>query len=247
MKNQYVGDVNDYRKYGLLRSLSDGGRCRLGVCWMLTGDDSRTDGRKVEYLSSPDKWREYDAELFDLLCQRVGTGDRRIEAIEQSRCLPGALFHSDLLTDDRERRISYFREAERRLSSANLVFFDPDNGLEVGSCRVGNKNSCKYLYWAELESFFHSGRSVIIFQHFIREKRTTFIQRLVSELETRLAPGAVFAFRTPHVLFLLASQPSHVDWFRRQIHSLRAHWPANQILTLMKPQGTTSSDLRELS
>jgi len=40
MKNQYFGDINDYRKYGLLRLLTDGGDIRTAVCWMLTpGDD----------------------------------------------------------------------------------------------------------------------------------------------------------------------------------------------------------------
>lgn len=36
MKHQYVGDINDYRKYTLLRLLSSGGTNRIGVCWMLT-------------------------------------------------------------------------------------------------------------------------------------------------------------------------------------------------------------------
>jgi hypothetical protein len=45
MKNQYFGDVNDYRKYGLLRSLTAGGRITTTVCWMLTPDDGRPDGR----------------------------------------------------------------------------------------------------------------------------------------------------------------------------------------------------------
>lgn len=230
MKNQYVGDINDYRKYGLLRHLTDGSGFRLGVCWMLTADDGRTDGRKTDYVRSPVKWRKYDAALFDLLSDCVDTGDRRIETIERSGCLPCALFHSDLLTDDRGQRTSYFREAETRLSAADFVFFDPDNGLEVRSCRVGNKHSCKYLYWAEVEHFFCSGKSVIVFQNFIREKPTSFIERLVNDAKSRLAPAAIFAFRTPHVLFLLASQVSHAYWFRERSDSLHANWPSKQIL-----------------
>ena len=35
MKEQYVGDENDYRKYALLRALAATG-LKLGVCWMLT-------------------------------------------------------------------------------------------------------------------------------------------------------------------------------------------------------------------
>ena len=44
MKNQYVGDVNDYRKYGLIRALIGDQDIKVGVCWMLTAPDGRTDG-----------------------------------------------------------------------------------------------------------------------------------------------------------------------------------------------------------
>jgi hypothetical protein len=232
MKNQYVGDINDYRKYALLRHLSDSSRFRLGVCWMLTADDNRTDGGKVEYLSSPGKWRRFDPELFDILRDCVAARRRHVEAIEQSGCLPGAVYHSTLVTDDRNLRISYFEEAKQRLSPAALVFFDPDNGLEVRSCRLGNRNSSKYLYWHELDSFYRSGKSVLVFQHFIREKRTIFVKRLMEELTTRLAPGEVFAFLTPNVVFLLAAQPARVGWFEDRIHLLQPAWPTDQILPL---------------
>ena len=35
MKNQYVGDIGDYGKYGLLRFLAEKG-IRIGVNWYLT-------------------------------------------------------------------------------------------------------------------------------------------------------------------------------------------------------------------
>jgi hypothetical protein len=49
MKNQYFGDINDYRKYGLLRRLQAG--LSLCVCWTLTDDDGSSDGRFLEYLN----------------------------------------------------------------------------------------------------------------------------------------------------------------------------------------------------
>ena len=54
MKNQYFGDVNDYKKYGLLRYLGRSGRSNLAVCWSLTEDDSRSDGSRVRYLNDPE-------------------------------------------------------------------------------------------------------------------------------------------------------------------------------------------------
>jgi hypothetical protein len=60
MKNQYFGDVNDYRKYGLIRLLTGRGEISTAVCWMLTPDDDRTDGKFTDYLGSPEKWRRSD-------------------------------------------------------------------------------------------------------------------------------------------------------------------------------------------
>jgi hypothetical protein len=65
MKEQYVGDINDYRKYALLRALAGGGKIKIGVCWMLTPRDNRSDGNKLNYLKNPNKWRRYDPSLFD--------------------------------------------------------------------------------------------------------------------------------------------------------------------------------------
>ncbi|MFC2167097.1 hypothetical protein ACFLQZ_03950 [Acidobacteriota bacterium] len=50
MKNQYVGDINDYHKYGLIRILTENPAVPTTVCWMLTLDDKKTDGRKIGYL-----------------------------------------------------------------------------------------------------------------------------------------------------------------------------------------------------
>ncbi len=57
MKNQYFGDVNDYRKYGLLRALQGDGAGGLLVAWMLTPDDGSGDGGLRSYLAGPRRWR----------------------------------------------------------------------------------------------------------------------------------------------------------------------------------------------
>jgi hypothetical protein len=77
MKNQYVGDINDYRKYGLIRALSASGKLSTAVCWMLTGDDGRRDGEKTAYLGQPGKYRDHDPDLFDRLREQVQAGSAR--------------------------------------------------------------------------------------------------------------------------------------------------------------------------
>lgn len=231
MKDQYFGDVNDFRKYGLLRSLAGPDRLRLGVCWMLTAPDGRTDGKFLAYLGQPKKYRHCDPVLFEWLRQVVGEEkDRRTARIEASTILGSALFQSRLLTDAMHDREAYFTDCAEKFSGCDLVFFDPDNGLEVKSTPRGRRGSCKFLYWQELSSTFASGASVLIYQHFIREERGAFSARMGEELRRRLSAAAVFTFRTPHVLFLLAAHERHVFVFRERLTVFESHWSPKQIV-----------------
>ena len=49
MKNQYLGDIGDYGKYGLLRFLASKG-IQIGVNWYLTKNDNSNDGKFKKYL-----------------------------------------------------------------------------------------------------------------------------------------------------------------------------------------------------
>jgi hypothetical protein len=83
VKHQYVGDINDYRKYALLRALAAGGANHIGVCWMLTPSDERSDGNRLDYLAKPTQHRHFEPALFDVLRRfAVEPDSRRLEAIE---------------------------------------------------------------------------------------------------------------------------------------------------------------------
>ena len=74
MKNQYFGDINDYRKYGLLRVLSEVSGLSIGMCWLLTQDDGDGDGEIRAYLSKTSRWRHYDPELYERLQRLLKSG-----------------------------------------------------------------------------------------------------------------------------------------------------------------------------
>jgi hypothetical protein len=225
VKNQYVGDINDFRKYGLLRTLSSEGAIRTGVCWMLTPDDARNDGKFISYLGTPQTWRAYDPVLFDRLSACVSEPEgRNLGCIEKAGILPNALFHSDVLRDGVSERRRYFAEVHARFADQDLVFFDPDNGLEIKSSPIGRKNSRKFLYWSELVDTYAAGHSVLVYQHFIREQRDRFITRIASEILQRTGAPALLAFRTPHVVFLLAMQSKHREHFNRQAAQVAQVW-----------------------
>lgn len=140
MKDQYFGDINDYRKYGLLRILGEEGILKAAICWMLTPPDGRSDGRFIEYLDQPKDWRGFDPELFDhLLGTVLAEGVRSVHAIESSKLLSETRFYSEIVSDaelDRNRYFATFLEAAK---GSDLVFFDPDNGMEIRSAPYGRK------------------------------------------------------------------------------------------------------------
>ncbi len=72
MKDQYVGDVNDYRKYGLLRAFQSAGAHQLLVAWMLTPDDGGSDGNLRSYLQKSPRWERFDPELYNRLVAVLG-------------------------------------------------------------------------------------------------------------------------------------------------------------------------------
>lgn len=224
MKNQYFGDVNDYRKYGLLRILA-GGALRTGVCWMLTPDDGRTDGRRIQYLDAPDTWRKYDPPLFDCLreCVRV-EGARSVLNPRLPALLPRTDFHAALLTDSPGERREYFANMLAQFRDADLVFFDPDNGLEVASVPRGRKNSSKYLYWDEAAATFAAGHSVLVYQHFPRVEHSAFIARLAAEMRARTGTSEVRWFSTSYVVYFLAGPARHAAHFGRQARSMAETW-----------------------
>ena len=134
MKNQYVGNIGDYGKYGLLRFLAGHG-IKIGVNWYLTKDDGSADGKFTDYLKRPEE-RIYDPVLFDVLKEVAGRSDKDVNMIEQAGIIPGACFFGEYLKSSslevhaREmvRRL-WFNNSTLLLKDADLIFADPDNGI----------------------------------------------------------------------------------------------------------------------
>lgn len=225
MKNQYFGDVNDFKKYGLLKQLSHNGTSEIAVCWTLTEDDSRSDGSRIRYLNDPGRWRPLDPALFDFVrAQVIDKGVRSVDALAGSGILLNCKFFADLLPDDLTLRESYFERFFRFARGSDLVFFDPDNGLGITAVKRGKRNSSKYVYPCEVERAWSDGHSVLFYQHFPRRPRDTFLRNLVGSL--RHLPGlrSVYLFATSHVVFVLLPTAAHELRFRGAAEDIRRRW-----------------------
>jgi hypothetical protein len=224
MKNQYFGDVHDYVKYGLLRALSGVSQLRVGLVWMLTPDDDRTDGSRTHYLKDG-SWRVHDPELFDQLSRLAGRPQARsVELLRRWELIPGALDFEALVPPFAEPRAAWSAAALEALTDCPLLFFDPDNGFEVDSVPFGARASEKYLYWDEAAAAWNAGHSLLTYQHWPRESRDTFEVRLRARMAERLDGARISTFRTNGVLFVLAARPEHAAALARGAEEVARRW-----------------------
>jgi hypothetical protein len=231
VKDQYVGDYNDFVKYALLRAIL-AQELPLLVCWMLTSNDESSEGGKLAYLKKPSEFRRLDPEAFDAMTQLVADGSRSIAEVEASGLLTGAVNFSMQLEDHASSRNVFFRELWRQPPA--VTFFDPDNGFEVSSKPRGLRDSSKYIYWSEVEETFRLGHSVIVFQHFARQERSAHLSRLLDHLRETTGSEA-FALRSAHVAFLCAPQIVHERRLWNATRDLTEHW--GRQLTLVRWPG----------
>jgi hypothetical protein len=221
MQHGYVGDIGDYGKYGLIRYLVGRTRQRLGVVWYLVANEDRGDGGFVGYLNSQDQLLERcDPELFGMLRSTLSHGTRSLKAIQRSNVLPkGTVFVSNEVPratgGDDCPRSRWLRDAARITASCDLVFLDPDNGLECKSVAVTHRQGRKYVYYDELARFIQNGSSLLIYHHTNRQgpatlqvrDRARYLRALFPKLHVR----AVLYRRGSVRAYFLLGQKQHVS------------------------------------
>ncbi|MHC9420584.1 hypothetical protein ACYZX9_18505 [Sphingomonas citri] len=208
MQDRYAGDIGDYVKLALLRSLSDGHR--LGVLWWLHPDESHNeDGNHVSYLAEPGTWRPRDPELFDALKRLVEGRERSVAKLEAAGLFSGATFYGERIptagsgAGRRSARLAWFAAAIASVASCDLVFLDPDNGFETSAYEPGRSKARKSVALSELQALRQPGRTLIVYHH-----------------QTRMAGGHLFELA--HWGKRLGDLGFEVDALRASAFSARA-------------------------
>jgi hypothetical protein len=247
MKDQYAADINDYLKYALLRTLSTVHAGTLHVCWMRTASDGRSDGSRLAYLANPVEFRSLDPLVFDELTRIVACGARSVRAVEKSAILPRARFHGALLNDLDATRRRYFDRVWSALGDDDLVFFDPDNGLEVPSVPRGRRNCCKYLFWDEINHALGETRSVCVYQHFPRVFRPAYLERRLAEFSERFPAHRSFAVYSSSVAYLVCARPGVAGGLKRAAYLLSARIGAVLAVASPTPVGVNAGAARTVA
>lgn len=214
MQDKYVGDIGDYIKLALLRQLQPGNRVGV-VWWLFPNESSNSDGRHISYLGDPSSWRRYDPELFDKLGVIVDANRRSVAALQQERLLENAVFVDSAVPAKIEERRLWIEEAVRKVAECEVVFLDPDNGLEPRTFLPGRKASGKSVTYAEVDAFRAAGRTVVLYHHQTRAPGGHVEE--IRQLEAKLGEtfDRVDAIRakpySPRVFFLLDATPDIVE------------------------------------
>lgn len=174
MRDSYVGDVGDFGKYALLNALA-GDDLRLGVLWCCNSEpDASQDGRFTQHP----ELRSCDPNLYDSLAQILKAKQRSLAHVESNNLLPSnTLFYSTAVPAPKSRcfsaaaretqtrlRIEWFNNGLQKLSEADLVFLDPDNGI-AGRAKKHWRSSVKYVFEDEIAPWLRRSKSVVVYQH----------------------------------------------------------------------------------
>jgi hypothetical protein len=253
MQNRYAGDVGDFGKLGLLRCLSTnsdgGGALRLGIVWYLVPDELRgNDGKHIGYLKRTAKnerrFRSCDAELYDALVRIVST-DRSVSNIESAGVLPAdtCYFNDELaLSEFRTFGSSWARTSARQkwlsrslecVKDCDLLFLDPDNGLEVPSVEIHHQRAPKYVFFEELKTFasLDGLKTLIVYQHLCRngcaaEQIDGRTQEIKDQLgDERAVLPVVYRRGTQRVFFIISFSAQQEELLRSRVKKmLREPW-----------------------
>jgi hypothetical protein len=173
MQDRYVGNVGDFGKLALLRCLMEGHR--LAVCWYLTNGESESthDSKTFHYLKRPDEFRHLAPEIFDGLTDIVEgspAGTRGVEALEASGLLADTLFHRTQVPRSLALRLRWSEQLVQAVSEADLVFLDPDNGIQ------GTRLGPKHVALSEIAALRRQDRTLVFAQrHTGRRSEVRFL------------------------------------------------------------------------
>lgn len=227
MQDDYVGDIGDYGKYGLLRKANAAG-LSLSVNWYRTIKDKNSkqnDGKYTNYLQQANNYRHYDPELFDALYKIVELDkDRTLERIEKSNLL-SARFFSEFMNPNRQFwHIKAFEETK----NSDVVFLDPDNGLESKRMFEQAEATFKHVKWLELRDYYERGQSVILYQHRPQMMKTEqCIQNILTFNQIFLKDSLVKMLEFPQYtnrFYFMFIQNEHAKTFEQICIDMRNDW-----------------------
>lgn len=186
MQDRYAGDIGDFGKIALLRSLQMQG-LSIGVNWYRVepiNTEKKADGTYKQedgkYLI-PNKLRVCDELLAEKLTKIAKSDHRSIMSLENCDFIPYAKYYSEpLAIVDRDK---WHKKALDHLKNSDVVFVDPDNGMLVKSVGKKSVKSIKYVFYEEIADYIEQEQSVLIYNHRSRKQEDIYFHEIYEKLE----------------------------------------------------------------
>jgi hypothetical protein len=238
MQDRYAGDVGDFGKFGLLRHLcgetaqDKHPRLKAGVIWYRVGDETHNaDGRHTPYLNrnprNDHRLRACDEAVYDALAAVVSDNRRSVAALERADLLPNAVYWDAVISTPRG---GWFNRALKAMAGCDVVFVDPDNGIECADLRDTQARSCKFVFRSEIQSLVLQGKSVVVYHHTGRlggtaeEQTQRHLQRLHDEFSLAPHPFAVLFRRGTTRAYFIIPSPNHRPVLLDRTNALVQKW-----------------------
>jgi hypothetical protein len=193
MQDKYTGDIGDFGKYTLLNKLSElsCNSVTLGVNWYYVNipEKQSGDGRHIDYLNSHNPknilFRECNPKLYEELKNIVKTNKRKISKIETRHILPkSTIFYSVPLpfspgsvSQRCTEREDWFLKSLTQFKKADILFLDPDNGIQSYKLKKSDKGAIKHAFVDEIYRYFQNKKSLIIYRHRDRTPKQLYEQK----------------------------------------------------------------------
>jgi len=143
-------------------------------------------------------------------------------------------YYDTMTPENKLERQKWFDSALIALKTCDLVFFDPDNGLSVKSIAYGKKSSSKYVFDSEIVMALQTSmpRSLVIYQHFPRIERSSFIRSCCKRLFNWNFRTKLICISTSSVLFLMIPHYEHYEKLVIASSSFKRKW--NNVFNITK-------------
>ena len=233
MQDRYAGDIGDFGKFGLLRFVEDED-LSVGVNWYLTKPINEIESKKNDGKHEiKDKYRECDIELFNAL-KDVFNAERNIKSIEIKQLLKTNMYYSKLINID--NRDGWHNDALQQLSNCDVIFLDPDNGLEVDSAKHNKKMLSKYVLLEEVKSYLDKKKSVIFYNQRSRKKPKPYFEDLYNRLKsTNIKPFSISFHRGTVRDYIILANAKHEEQLRNACTKmLESEWGSKKMKLCQK-------------
>jgi hypothetical protein len=134
-------------------------------------------------------------------------------------------------------RRDWFAGALAATVGVDMVFVDPDNGIECKTKRTAKKGP-KYVYWDDVDAFVERGQSVVIYHHLGRTGGTHLeqVENKLRQMNERFENGyesnaVIFKRGASRAYFIIAS-PRHKYLLRQRLVKV-SHGPWSRHFAVM--------------